>query len=146
MSGYLLLTSSHNRLLSDKPLTQLSSHRISSCHLPNVERLDTERPNDIERPDVEWPGIEWPDAEWLDIDREWPDVERPDVERPDVENIEPRSPEPPESAELGMERHVQERRGNRAYCVYCLKHKEDWRTRFNTGRFLGCLEWISPIR
>ncbi|KAN0067075.1 hypothetical protein V8E54_014861 [Elaphomyces granulatus] len=98
--------------------------------LPDVERLDTERPDDIERPDVEWPDIEWPDAEWLDIDREWPDVERPDVERPDVEdveNIEPRLPEPPESAALGMERHLQERRGNRAYCVYCLKHKEDWR-------------------
>jgi Transposase IS4 len=95
------------------------------------ESLDTERPeppgierpeSPVESPDIEWPGtVQWPDAV------EWPDV----VERPDVEwplNIEPPSSSLLESADLGdeMEIHVHEKRGKRAYCVYCLQHKEDW--------------------
>lgn len=53
--------------------------------------------------------------------------------------IEPRSPELPELADIGMEagRHVQERRGKRAFCAYCRQRKEDWKHKIQHGQAFG---------
>lgn len=55
-------------------------------HRPDIDRVDRDRPTDIDRPDVDRADIDRPDIDRPDVDR--PDVDRPNVDRPDIERPE----------------------------------------------------------
>lgn len=52
-------------------------------HRPDIDRVDRDRPTDIDRPDVDRADIDRPDIDRPDVDR--PDIDRPEIERPEMD-------------------------------------------------------------